>query len=445
MPKDMKQFLNIDLDKVEKMTMIKKSFLENEVDLETTISLINESFDEITPEEFAYSEQKIKDLGFSDDKVHNKMNEVLDLFKSKIIQSGQNLPEGHPIRTYIEENRAIKYLIDEMKKEAVHNNSNKFIKNRWLELYDKIYQFNTHLSRKQNQLFSLLESKGFDRPSRIMWSFDNEVKDSISLARKLLSEDKISDFMKQQEVVWERTLDIMDKEESILFPTSLKMISEDEFRNMRIGDDEIGYCLIDKPKGFYPLNKKESDVKENKGFIDELSDLLARYNMGSSSKEEVFDVSQGKLTLEQINLIYKHLPVDLSYVDENEIVKFYSDTKHRVFPRSAGVIGRDVKNCHPRESVGTVEAIIESFRDGEQDKAEFWIETNGKFIYIYYVAVRDENGKFRGVLEMMQDVTRIRSLTGSRRLLTWENEETKEAKWDNEDDYEIDTKTSDKE
>ena len=141
---------------------------------------------------------------------------------------------------------------------------------------------------------------------------------------------------------------------------------------------------------------------------------------GNSGKSDVLDVKQGKLTLEQINLIFQHMPVDLSFVDENEIVKFYTDTKHRIFPRSAGVIGRDVKNCHPRESVSSVLEIIEAFRSGEQDEVDFWLEMNGKFIYIYYVAVRDENGKFKGVLEMMQDVTRIRGLEGKRTLVTWE-------------------------
>jgi len=108
-------------------------------------------------------------------------------------------------------------------------------------------------------------------------------------------------------------------------------------------------------------------------------------------------------------------------VDENDIVKFYTDTKHRVFPRSKGVIGRLVQNCHPRESVYMVEEIIRAFRNGEQDEAEFWLDKGDQFIYIVYNAVRDDQGNFRGVLEMMQDVTHIRSLTGSRRLLTWEN------------------------
>ena len=138
------------------------------------------------------------------------------------------------------------------------------------------------------------------------------------------------------------------------------------------------------------------------------------------------NVTTGQLTLEQINLIYQHMPVDLSYVDENELVCFYTDTKHRVFPRSKNVIGRDVKNCHPKASVHIVEEIIKKFRSGEQDKAEFWINKPDLFIYIVYYAVRDENGKFRGVLEMMQDCTHIRSLQGSQTLLTWEQQEKEE-------------------
>ena len=141
------------------------------------------------------------------------------------------------------------------------------------------------------------------------------------------------------------------------------------------------------------------------------------------------------MTLEQINLVFKHLPVDITYVDENEIVKFYSDTAHRVFPRSKNVIGRDVKNCHPRKSVHIVEEIIEKFRKGEQDFVEFWINKPELFIYISYTAVKDENGKFRGILEMMQDCTKIRSLQGSQTLLNWQNEnfETKTYDENNEE------------
>ena len=445
MKKDMKEHLNIDVAMIEKMTNIKRDYIEGKTDYETTKALIKQNFTKITPAEFAYSEQKIKDLGFDDNTVHDKMNDVLGLFDDIIVREAPDLPEGHPISTYLMENFVIKELIAEMKEEA----DKKFIKNKWLELYDKLYKFNIHLSRKQHQLFSMLERKGFDRPSRIMWSFDNAVRDSISKARHLLNEDKIDEFMEQQKLVWELTLDIMNKEEEVLYPTSLKMITEEEFRGMRPGDDEIGYCLIDKPEGFYPETKEEEKVSEENsaensatqnqaGFMNDLASLLSKYNMGNEPKKEndVLNVKQGKLTLEQINLIYQHMPVDLSFVDENEIVKFYTDTKHRVFPRSAGVIGRDVKNCHPRESVDTVMAIFDAFRKGEQEEAEFWLETNGRFVYITYTAVRDENGKFRGVLEMMQDITKIRSLTGQRRLLMWENPTKKSESYEqkNEED-----------
>ena len=157
--------------------------------------------------------------------------------------------------------------------------------------------------------------------------------------------------------------------------------------------------------------------------------MLGKYTGGSvgggaplDPKTTVLDVATGKLTLDQINLLFKHMPVDLSYVDENELVKFYSDTKHRIFPRSANVIGREVKNCHPAKSVHVVEEIIEKFRSGEQSQAEFWINKPEVFIYVLYTAIRDEDGNFKGVLEMMQDCTHIRSLEGSRTLLTWDGD-----------------------
>ena len=169
--------------------------------------------------------------------------------------------------------------------------------------------------------------------------------------------------------------------------------------------------------------------------MQDLAALLAKYGhvTKSDKQDQVLDVAQGKLTLEQINLLYRHMPVDISFVDENELVKFYTDTKHRVFPRSKGVIGREVRNCHPPKSIHLVEEIIEKFRSGEQSKAEFWINKPGLFIYIVYLAVRDDQGNFRGVMEMMQDCTHIRQLEGEQRLLSWGRE-----KADNEDPHEQD-------
>lgn len=127
----------------------------------------------------------------------------------------------------------------------------------------------------------------------------------------------------------------------------------------------------------------------------------------------------GGLTLKQINLMLEHLPVDLSFVDESDEVRYYSDTADRVFPRSPGVIGRKVQNCHPPKSVHIVEKILDAFKAGSKDVAEFWIQLHGKFVHIRYFALRDRDGNYKGTLEVSQDVTNIRNLEGQRRLLDW--------------------------
>ena len=155
----------------------------------------------------------------------------------------------------------------------------------------------------------------------------------------------------------------------------------------------------------------------------DLQKLLVRYGLGSGAPADgKLEMRNGRLTLEQVNLVLRNLPLDISFVDENDLVAYYSDTEHRIFPRSRNVIGRQVRNCHPRTSVKYVEEILAKFKSGEEDTADFWIDGKDAFVYIRYVAVRDEKGKFRGVLETMQDCTRIRELTGSRTLLTWSSE-----------------------
>lgn len=429
----MTENLDIDEDKINKIIEIKLDYIKGNISIEEAKKTMKDSFEKITAQEFAICEQYLQKYGISDDLLAERMDEILEIFDGILVSEKLDLPSGHPIKTYLDEISAIREVLSKMKAQL----GKKFIKNQWLELYDKLGQISIHFSRKQNQLFPALESKGFDKPSKVMWTLDNNTKEIIRKSRGLLEGDKDQEFLKLQEEVMEMVEDMMVKEEEILLPTSMDLLSDEDFVKMRKGDDEIGYCLIKTPA---PYGNKEGNVMSNlngsneNDFMKDMAAVLQKHGMlNSSSKNDVLDVAQGKLTLSQINLIFKHLQVDLSYVDENEIVKFYSDTKHRVFPRSAGVIGREVQNCHPRESVHMVEEIIRAFREGEQDEAEFWLEINGKFIYIIYNAVRDEEGNFRGVLEMMQDVTKIRSLTGTQRLLSWTNEGTKK-KEDSESD-----------
>ena len=302
-----------------------------------------------------------------------------------------------------------------------------FILNPWMELMESIMPYKVHFSRKQNQLYSALERKGFTRPSTTMWTYDDYIRDEMNKAMDLLRLGNYDAFLEAYREMATDMLDLIGKEEMILYPTSLKLISDTEFEEMKHGDREIGFFRIDMPDYKPTRQTSGGSVSEGGSLVSDMAALLAKHGYTAAGAvndaDRILDVAEGKLTLEQINLLFRHLPVDISYVDENELVKFYTDTPHRVFPRSKGVIGREVRNCHPPKSVHLVEEIIEKFRNGEQSRAEFWINKPDLFIYIVYVAVRDADGRFRGVMEMMQDCTHIRKLEGSRTLLTWDEEQ----------------------
>ncbi len=420
----MEDNLEIDHDKIKKIMEIKLKYLRGEISLELAKEEMITSVKNVTAQEFAICEQYLQQYGITDDELAERMDEILQIFDGILTSNKIDVKLGHPIRTYLEEVKAIRNVLIEAKNIL----NKKFIKNQWAEVYDKLEEINIHFSRKQNQLYPALECKGFDKPSKVMWTLENNIKDIIKKAKEYLDRDEDEKFLDIQNEVIEMIEDMMIKEEEILYPTSMDLLDDEDFIKMRKGDDEIGYCLIGKPPYYKEDEVKKDENASNNELLKDLAKVLQKHGIFNKEDNEVLDVSQGKLTLKQINLIFKHLQVDLSYVDENEIVKFYSDTKHRVFPRSAGVIGRKVRNCHPRESVHMVEEIIRAFRAGEQDQAEFWLEIGGKFIYIIYNAVRDEEGNFRGVLEMMQDVTKIRGLQGSQRLLSWTNEKQESKK-----------------
>ena len=408
----------IDMEKLQIVLDTKERYLDGKLTLDEARAILRERVKTLRPYEIALAEQELKT--FDEDECRKEdIQQMMELFQDVLDRSRPDLLEDHPIMCYLRENDEMRRLLKQVEELAQYP----VIKNQWLELYDELHKFRLHLSRKQNQLYSILERKGFDRPTTTMWLLDDFIRDEIRDARRLLEENKDDEFIAMQPTVVADVLDLMQKEETVLYPTSLAMIRPAEFEEMKSGDHEIGFAWIrvgkEAPKA--DTTKEAVPATAAAGFANELASLLGKYGFGGGSTPgALLEVATGQMTLEQINLVYKHMPVDFSYVDENEIVRFYTDTDHRVFPRSKNVIGRDVKNCHPRTSVHLVEEIIEKFRRGEQNEVDFWINKPGLFIYIYYVAVRDEEGRFRGVLEMMQDCTRIRSLEGSRTLLSWD-------------------------
>lgn len=472
----MREFLpDVDNVKLQAAFEIKKAYEDGELSLAAAKAELKNRVKVLHPYEVALIEQELKPE-VEDECRKEDIQGMIALFEDVLDRTRPTLPLNHPILNYYRENDVMRDLL----KQVEDLQQYPAIKNQWLEIYDRIVRWRLHLQRKQNQLYPVLEKKGFTRPTTTMWTLDDFIKDEISAAYNLLKKADVTSlnggngelslmseadetaFIKLQPTLIADILDLIQKEETVLYPTSLTLISSQEFDAMRQGDFEIGFANITPeplstpwedglqagsvgagveaavgtgrpdPNGVTTLQAaaeqssnpnaaKVPGVTSN-ALASEIAALLGKYSYQSpeaTGSQQELNVTNGKLTLEQINLIFQHMPVDFSYVDENEIVKFYNDSAHRVFPRSSNVIGRDVKNCHPRKSVHIVEEIISKFRSGEQDQAEFWINKPDVFIYILYTAVRDRDGRFRGVLEMMQDCTHIRSLTDSQTLLTW--------------------------
>lgn len=438
-------FASLDQEKLRRMLEIKQQYDNGHLPLEEARARMKNEVGTISAAEFAAAEQLLKDED-PDECRNEDVRGMLEVFKGLMDTEEAELPHGHTIDAYRRENSRMKELLRQGDILA----QKPFILNPWMELMEQILPYKVHFSRKQNQLYSALEREGFDRPTTTMWVYDDYIRDEMNKAWEILNSDPVdvTTFLDTYGEMATDLRDLMEKEEMILYPTSLKLISADKMEQLKSGDREIGFFGVEQPisrgagqhnsgqqnsgqpipelryPGQQNLQMTTDQPADQNGFMQDLAALLAKYGHETKSEkqEQVLDVAHGKLTLEQINLLYRHMPVDISFVDENELVAFYTDTKHRVFPRSKGVIGREVRNCHPPKSVHLVEEIIEKFRSGEQSQAEFWINKPGLFIYIVYVAVRDDKGNFRGVMEMMQDCTHIRQLEGERRLLTWGEE-----------------------
>lgn len=415
MENKMKDYLpKMEPAKMQALFEIRNAYKAGELSVEEARDRIRQHVGTVSAYHIAYLEQTMTEET-EDECLREDIHSLIHLLDGFMDYSRPNLPANHPITHYLNENDEMRKLLLAVEDLVQYP----MIKNQWLELYDRISQYPLHYKRKQNQLYPILERKGFSRPTTTMWTFDDIVRDEIRESARLLEAGDEEKFISLQTTLIAHCRDLMEKEEVILYPTSLVLIDNAEFEDMKSGDQEIGFAFFSVSAE--PQKTPNRSVPAADGFAKDLQVLLNKYGYSAGATDQL-DVTTGKLTLEQINLIYKHLPIDISFVDERELVCFYSDTDHRIFPRSKNVIGREVMNCHPRKSAHIVREVIDKLRSGEQNKAEFWINKPGMFIYIVYVAVRDSEGKFRGVLEMMQDCTHIRALEGSQTLLTWSGE-----------------------
>lgn len=364
-------------------------------DAETQKKKFEELIKDVAPWEIAQMEQRLIAEGMPETEIKNLCEVHVQVFKEalehKIVPG---LPAGHPVHTLMLENRAAEGILKEA--EDVKDFAKE--KDKLLEILDRLRQIDKHFARKENQLFPIIETKGITGPSKVMWALHDDIRGFIKDVRKRVIDNKMETVA--IEALVKMVNDMIYKEEHILFPMALETLSEDEWAKVRKGEEEIGFAWI-KPEAQW------------KPAAESFQQALLAEKVGS------LNLDTGQLTAEQVNLVMTHLPVDISFVNENDEVVYYSASPVRIFPRSPGVIGRKVQNCHPPKSVGMVEKILSEFKAGSKSVADFWIQMQGKFILIKYFAVRDAEGEYRGCLEVSQDVTEIRKLEGQKRLLDW--------------------------
>ncbi|MBC7845213.1 MAG: DUF438 domain-containing protein [Flavobacterium sp.] len=312
-----------------------------------------------------------------------------------------SLPEGHPVSVYYHEKEIINSLLGELLAVDAKSEFQKYT-----NIFNQLQTIEKRFARKENQLFPFLEKKGWNGPSQGMWSFHDNLREQFRLLRKNMDAKEFDKINSDTPFLVDGINRLMNTEDMVLFPNSLNMLSEEDWIAMRKGEEEIGWMLPETPAPFPALE-----------YIHPSLDFTKREMTFSTENTSHYD--EGYMTVEQVNLLLKTMPLDLTFVDENDKVIFYNRGEERVFPRSAGIIGREVKFCHPPKSVGTVLKIIESFKNGTQNEASFWINFKERLIYIRYFAVRDADKNYKGVIELSQDITDIKNIEGEQRLLDW--------------------------
>jgi DUF438 domain-containing protein len=356
----------------------------------------------VTPQDIILIENEQLQLGLSPKDMLTFVDKLMNVFYKPLSKYQWNKPkEGDFLFYLMEENKALIHQLETFKL-AIKQTDIRIDNKKPVAFLKSLKAYNEHLLKLENVLFPYLEKK-MERFNglKIMWSLHDDVRDqlkqmTVKLESKQLDETELNISLGQ---LYFNLYGLVKKQELILFPCATELLSKADFELMQKQSFDYAFAFIEKPKAPKPTA------------------TTATINYDALSK--VFLTDTGHLNLEQLTFLLDALPIDLTYVDENDKVAYFSKPKERIFPRTAAVIGRDVRNCHPPESVHIVENILQSFRTGEKDEATFWIQLKGLFVHIQYVALRDGNGLYKGTLEITQEITHLRSLEGEKRLLDW--------------------------
>lgn len=316
---------------------------------------------------------------------------------------------GHPIHTFIMENRALERLMDKTIKPLLiefEENDRPSIRQSLIEEFTKLYEIDKHYIRKENLLFPFLEKYEITGPPKVMWGVDDEIREDLKNILSLLKDNgnDRKEITTKAYAAIERVNEMIFKEESILLPMAKDTLSEDEWLKIGKESHDLGYCLYEPKKEWKPVRV---NIEEK-----------AKQDGETPTGDGYINFETGILKKDELEAMLNTLPVDITFVDKDGLVKYFSHGPERIFPRTKAVIGREVGNCHPPASVHIVEKIVEDLKNGVKDHEDFWIKMGDKFTLIRYFAVRDQEGNFLGTLEFTQNIGPIQEIKGEKRLLS---------------------------
>lgn len=361
----------------------------------------------VTPQEVFEIFHSLLKHGDKADEILVFLDKVINVFYKSLSGYTWKKPEKNSfVGLMLEENKALVQKLENIK-DIIRLEDFSRRKEALLPRILELKEFNSHYLKKENILFPYMEKRmeKFEGLA-IMWALHDETRAQLaSVIGCLQSEDcQEAELNVGLGSLFFDLHGLVQKEELILFPAASEVIGDEEWLEMLKQSLEYGFPFIEKP--------------QTGSGIENAAEGLGAAITGSH-EEWLLKTETGVLNVEEVLMIFNSLPVDMTFVDENNKVRFFTRPKDRIFPRSPAVIGRNVENCHPPESVHVVNEIIESFRAGKQDNAAFWINLKGRKIMIQYFALRDSKGDYKGILEVSQDITEITQLEGERRLLHW--------------------------
>ena len=328
------------------------------------------------------------------------------------LEGAKTVPAGHPVDTLKKENIAIQDEIDNLYNlfGMARNMTDEEVPAYIIKIrtiFNALWDIDKHYKRKEYLIFPYLEKYGITGPPTVMWGKHDEIRGLMKDVYETLDAPKIDagELIPIIDMVLKPVMELIEgmimKEEEILLPMTIDTLNDEDWYKIYQETSEFGYCLVAPTAEWKPESVNATEV----AFVH--SDAIR--------------LSSGAFDMKELEALFIHLPIDITFVDKNDKVRFFSHSPNRVFERNVSVIGRDVRMCHPPGSVHIVEQILNDFKSGKENKAVFWMSKfmGNRFIYIEYSAVRSPEGEYLGVVEITQDITEMRKLEGDQRLLSY--------------------------